>query len=105
MSTIPSPTFTLDVAWPIDLDVDEEAFGLEASEVGGQSDSSGMGFGMRDIQFTFDSETNAKAAAVKVCEILQSAGCEVNTETDKGAEAYAIVFQNELDDEEVGINA
>jgi len=66
---------------------------IEAEE--GNFDSSGCGYGVRDMQFRFDTELKAKAAEKKVREVFKKHNIKIKTTA-----SYIKVYENEEYDEE-----
>ena len=56
-----------------------------------ERDSSGCGFGVRDMQFEFDTESKAEAAEVKVREIFTKHNIIISETSD----SYIGVYNNE----------
>jgi hypothetical protein len=85
MSSEKKQSWVLDVGvklsehgWDFSMDLWEKANDVVHTAVGFESSSAGTGFGVRDMQFYFDTEDDAKAAGKRVIEALKTANLELS---------------------------
>jgi hypothetical protein len=87
-------TYAVDCGYPAKLYFDAPSIEEELRAVAGTAGSSGMGFGVRDAQFDFDTRREAEAAADGIKDIFVRHGLTVGTD-----ETYVNVSHQHWDEE------